>query len=159
MELSFPKCMCKEASPLCVAVLVMMRWKSGAPLIFYFLFGSLNSLARAQNDEMWWKSQGSTLRTANEHHSLSASIFLFCKVERMRRTSHFRLFILWVEWLGFVPPYLWFWSHFKRKNLEGTWNQTAVSSTWQYDLRAAVQRPAGQEDPVCGEWKSLIHRQ
>lgn len=48
-------------------------------LSFSTFCGSLNSLAKAQNDEMRWKSQGSALRSANERRSVGASMFLFCK--------------------------------------------------------------------------------
>ena len=56
----------------------MMHWKSGVLLICcnFFFWRLLNSLVKAQNDEMWWKSQTSTLRTTNEHHSLAFCLHL-----------------------------------------------------------------------------------
>lgn len=85
-------------------------------LFLYFFWGSLNSLAQTQNDEMWWKSQGSTLRTTNEHHSVVAAGHLLWKIKWVRGMNNSEVFILKVDQWHFIQA---FWSYFNGENLEG----------------------------------------
>lgn len=142
-------CMCVTMC-MCVAVFVMMHWKSGVLLIFYF-FGSLNSLAKAQNDEMWWKSHGSTLRTKNwASLAFAASVFLLCEPQSGAEEKKDLLWVIYSSaWPALLPVTVFLdqGTNFKGGKLEGArlWIWLLFSQFDKYDLQAVGQDRDGQE--------------